>query len=434
VFLASPSQSAKDMRTAWTSFTGALVNTMPELPELTHLDTQPLLQKRLTQHIHEDTKETLELSYARAGPGGGEAVGYKRKAFYRSDSLSSTWVTSFPSGDDKMEMHEAQEVAARYMGWVSPALAGHVGQPFGRSGQKVDAYGFNLSAAAGLDNGFTRGHNEFQDAIYQSLQTANVRCSLEPASLFSGAMSEVGRQRWLNAPEKERRGLIPDFLIHWHATTGQPAGVEIAELKTFSMCPSRYFDSDGNVRGAAAKRRVKAIHTGYRDIARRADMMYNGCGRKLFGPCRAAGCGCCDELLAIRQELRKYKLVGFAVGAYGEGSESIHALIKRLASAGTGAWKRKLPSASLHGTRGRLGWMIKRRLGMAALKLNARTLLDRIDLVGRGAQARNARRSARTTGHTRWNAEEARHEHGRATAYEGYAPGGAWSYFDGPAP
>ena len=68
----------------------------------------------------------------------------------------------------------------------------------------------------------------------------------------------------------------------------------------------------------------------------------------------------------------------------------------------------------MHGARGRLAWMLKRRIAMSGLRALARTLLDRLEHVGEGAQGRNARRAARRARRSAfYTAEDARHEHGR---------------------
>ena len=98
-------------------------------------------------------------------------------------------------------------------------------------------------------------------------------------------------------------------------------------------------------------------------------------------------------------------------GAYGEYSDNIHRLIRRLGRIGASTWKRLLPSASGAGAQGRLTWLLKRRIAMANLRANAQTLLDRLEHVGRGAAPRRARRAARAARRAAYTSEEARHQH-----------------------
>ena len=66
---------------------------------------------------------------------------------------------------------------------------------------------------------------------------------------------------------------------------------------------------------------------------------------------------------------------------------------------------------------------------MTAVKLNARTLIDRTEHVGMGAEARNARRGARWGQNAQWFTEEARHEHARAREADHGADGAGHTYW-----
>ena len=128
-------------------------------------------------------------------------------------------------------------------------------------------------------------------------------------------------------------------------------------------------------------------------------------------------------------------LVGYVTGGYGECSESVHKLVRRLARVGTEKWARLLPTASQNGARGRLAWLLKRRIAMSGLRALARTLLDRLEHVGTGAVPRAARRAARRARRSAFGtAGDARHEHGRyQEANHNHAGAGArfWAYSDG---
>ena len=188
----------------------------------------------------------------------------------------------------------------------------------------------------------------------------------------------------------------------------------LGEIKTIQVCPTRYKPNQGIERGAAVKARARAIPGEYEHKAMTADMSYNGCGAKNITACRTAGCGCCDQVGPIRTELRKHKIVGLVMGAYGEMSQEVHQMVRKLAPIGAATWKRKLPSASNVGAQGRLGWLMKRRLGITAVRAGARLLLGRIQYIGTGAGARWQRRQDARRRHYREWSEDARHEHGRA--------------------
>lgn len=186
----------------------------------------------------------------------------------------------------------------------------------------------------------------------------------------------------------------------------------LGEVKTIQNCPLRYKVSHGNARGAA---RARGIPKEYEFKAMTADMLHFGCGRKNTTACRSAGCNCCELVGRIRTELRRHKVEGYVMGAYGEGSVTVHTLIRYMAEVGAKSWGRLLPTASHTGAKGRLGWLIKRRIGSTAVRAGARLLLDRMEFVGAGAGARGDRRKATRKRHQRHWHEEARHQHGVAS-------------------
>ena len=240
---------------------------------------------------------------------------------------------------------------------------------------------------------------------------AGIEGHLEVASLFMGAMAPEVRRNWIHMPSELRKHIVPDALFRYPRTEEDQGGEELGEFKTIQPCATWYHSE---VRGEAVKARANRIPTEYEAKARQADIRYNGCGAPNLRACRASQCrraGCGNNVGPIRAVLRTYKLKGYVVGAYGECSDSVHQLVRRLGQAGAAKWKRLLPTASDIGARGRLTWMIRRRVAIANLRAWAYSLLDRLEHVGIGAPGRAARREARRQSHAWESAEEARHQH-----------------------
>jgi len=247
----------------------------------------------------------------------------------------------------------------------------------------------------------------------------------EISNVFAACMPEAPRARWESTiPEAQRRHLVPDLKFDYPRTAHNLGGSEFGEAKSITVCSSRYKLSHGTKRGAAVQERERKIPGEYEFKAQTADMQYNGCGRKNVTECRAAGCKCCDHVGPIRTELRRHRLVGYVMGAYGEMSDSVHRMVKKLAPIGAATWKRKLPTASYVSACGRLAWMMKRRLGVTAVRAGARLLLDRMEFIGPGAGARADRRKEAKRRHCRTWSEEARHQHGRARQADHAQSGG----------
>ena len=248
-------------------------------------------------------------------------------------------------------------------------------------------------------------------------------------------MGPAAHARWVRAPEALKRNLVPDFLARWPRKADGAAddrgGEELGEIKTIQPGPTRYGGPRGSERNGAVNRRAAGGQADADAKARAADIRLNGCGAPNITACRNAGCGCGDNVGPIRRVLRGYKLKGYAVGAYGECSDTVHTLVRRLGRAGVAKWARLLPTASEHGAQGRLTWLLKRNIAMANLRAMARTLLDRLEHVGTGAAGRTARRAAHRARTARATAEEARHQHAayRQSDHSGAGSrGGFWEF------
>ena len=168
----------------------------------------------------------------------------------------------------------------------------------------------------------------------------------------------------------------------------------LAELKGLSSCPTRY----GRAPRAAVKavtRRAGELPGEYARKARTMDIEYGGVAEGQVGP--------------VARKLSSFPpLQGWVFGAWNEASPDVHNLVHLLAKArlekeeelqewGAVARRRRVSKeaalASLTG-------QVRRQLSLVSARAQARLLLDRVAVLGRGTEAAAGRR--------RWVEEEER--------------------------
>ena len=162
---------------------------------------------------------------------------------------------------------------------------------------------------------------------------------------------------------------------------GLPVQPRLLEVKTLHHGSSTYPSS--TERCHAVGRRAASLHSEYLRKARALDQKFLATPANTQGP--------------IEIKLRSFGTVGGLVfGAWAEASADVHRLVDVLAhacSTRNGRPEDATPVCSAQAARA-----IRRRWGMAVLGANARLLLDRLGLVGRGAAAAAGRRTAATPG------------------------------------
>jgi hypothetical protein len=201
------------------------------------------------------------------------------------------------------------------------------------------------------------------------MRVAGVPALREDAAAFAGvplAHAEVLR-RLFALGEGRRRYPTPDI-------TADLPGPEIAgaremvptmvEVKTLVLCPTWYRDSDLHER-AAVSRRAAAVPAERRRRLAELD-------RELFGTAEGA-----RGPFEARLDAFPGGVVGVAVGAFGEWSESLCELVSGLADYGAERWMGRLAAPSLTQARATLLRLWRQRLGMCALRGHARLVLAR---------------------------------------------------------
>ena len=149
-------------------------------------------------------------------------------------------------------------------------------------------------------------------------------------------------------------------------------------MKTLHFGSSTY--PTGMRRCAAVERRALALPGEYARKARQVDRKFCGTPEAEVGP--------------VEQKLRTFEPVrGIVFGAWGEASPDVEYLLSALASAGAIRHWRSMRCQTDEVAKGALAWMLRRRWALTALREVARLKLDRLELVGRGADAAFARRT-----------------------------------------
>ena len=225
---------------------------------------------------------------------------------------------------------EFREMVAVYLGSTSPLAARlGVGRPVRspRVSQRLllDQWGFALTVAqepAGASTDSWRAHHDaLAHLFYGDAKAAGLEhVRTEVRGLFSDLLPPPEQTRL----RQTRDGLVPDAMLR-RASVGSAAGEvrdHLHDLKVIHFAPSRYSDAGVRARGAAgcAERRAEAVHGDYDRTARQLDESFYGAEP--------------DPLARpIWLRLSGYPRVrGHCIGAFGECSSDVHALLQLTAS------------------------------------------------------------------------------------------------------
>ena len=182
-----------------------------------------------------------------------------------------------------------------------------------------------------------------------------MECDTEVYNLFAGLLSQEGLAE-LGGKERKQQGLVPDFQID----------EGLAELKIIGCCPAHY-PGTGGVR--PVERRAAQIQKEYEDKLRDVDQPHGPALARLhsYGPVK-----------------------GLVVGAFGEFSDDLHALVDGLVKA-----KLPGPPELNKAARSVVYPYLRRRIAVAAVKGHAKLLLDGLKWCGPGGKEAYSRRHDR---------------------------------------
>ena len=290
------------------------------------------------------------------------------------DSLSTQFVASLPLYGDFCTNTEYYEMwQGGYMGVPSSIIAPHVGMTI-PGGQRLDAYGNNLTCVTMAGDGWRKQHTEFEDEIEACCTRYGMRCETEIYGLFAAYIAQGSvYDQW---SQRKRQGLVPDFML-WCADNR----TVLMELKTIHQSKTNYPNRAIRTRCGALERRASKIHGEYHTKARKIDIRANGLDPEDggMGPCQT--------------HLNEYgKIWGLVIGPSGSGSEDVHKLITAIAENGAERKWQVMGARSQKEARGVIKGEIRRRLGITAARAAARLKISRIGIARGDGEAASKRR------------------------------------------
>ena len=218
--------------------------------------------------------------------------------------------------------------------------------------------------------------------IHEDAKHMQARCRTEVFGLFAACIPQGRREQAQAQVARKRQGLVPDFLIT--APVDGPERSLLYEVKCLHFGSSTY--RADTQRCEAVARRARALPAEYGKKAREVDNRF----------CETLP----DHVGPVQLKLRTFEPVrGLVFGAWGETSPDTEKLLTVLAHIGATRHWRGMRCKDATSAVGALAWMLRRRWALTALRENARLKLERLEFVGRGAEAAVTRRVASRTAH-----------------------------------
>ena len=177
---------------------------------------------------------------------------------------------------------------------------------------------------------------------------------------------------------RKRHGLAPDF--KFPSGWGAEGEARLAELKVISCCRSHYANLMMGQEKSPVQVFADSQTSAYLGKAKHADKEFVGVPEGQQGP--------------VETRLRGYgDIIGMVFGAFGEASEAVHEFVQVVAKARAAGGPGK--GAGPKGEVAKLVGQVRRQLGVAAVKAQAKLLLERLQLVGQKAPTAQEQVAAR---------------------------------------
>ena len=250
-----------------------------------------------------------------------------------------------------------------------------------RGRQVVDPFGETVQSTITTGDHYRKRHDAFKMRLFQMCLWAGLDAEVEIFNLFAASIPQEG----LNRMERGRKvqSIVPDMRITIPVEGNLVP--RLHELKIISSSKTRYLPRrQGQDAVRAVDKRAQELNGEYIAKARSTDRQYCGTPEGTIGP--------------VESKLgRLGDVKGVVVGAFGEGSDDLHALIHHLASsrvrvAGPQKGKRgqvRSEEAELALTTA----FLRRTLSLVGVRAQARLLLGRLEVIGPGAAAAAGRRN-----------------------------------------
>ena len=301
-------------------------------------------------------------------------------AWLQRDKLSSAWLQSLPGPDASLSSAEFSEAAAAALCLPSPACMERLGTAI-RGRQVVDPFGESVQSTITIGDHYRKRHDSYKMRLFQMCLWAGLDAKVEIFNLFAASIPQEGLSRMERG--RKVQSIVPDMRI----TIPDEGNLvpRLHELKIISSSKTRYLPRrKGQEAVRAVDKRAQELNGEYISKARSTDRQYCGTPDGTIGPV--------ETKLARLGDVK-----GLVVGAFGEGSDDLHALIHHLASsrvrvAGPQKGKRgqmRSEEAELALTTA----FLRRTLSLVGVRAQARLLLGRLEVIGLGAAAAAGRRN-----------------------------------------
>ena len=284
----------------------------------------------------------------------------------------------------------------------------------------MDRYGDNVVAQTLAGDRYRKRHDDVKRKIFGLMRWAGIDAECKVFNLFARYIPQQGLSRMERG--RKRQGMVPDFALRLPGELAEGLGVGgnsvvLAELKVLSSCPTRYRRAP-RAAVKAVTRRAGELPGEYARKARTMDVEYGGVAEGEVGP--------------VARKLASFpRLQGWVFGAWNEASPDIHSLVHLLARSrlkkeeelqhwgGVARRRRVSNEAALAALTGQ----VRRQLSLVSARAQARLLLDRVAVLGQGAEAAMGRRRWVEVEERRMGREQRAHllalEQGRAVLRRG---------------
>ena len=250
-----------------------------------------------------------------------------------------------------------------------------------RGRQVVDLFGEAVQSTITTGDHYRKRHDAYKMRLFQMCQWAGLEAEVEVFNLFAGSIPQEGLSRMERG--RKVQSIVPDMRISIPVEGNLVPSLHA--IKIISSSKTRYAPHrQGQEATRAVDKRARELNSEYIKKARATDQQYCGTAPGTNGPV--------ETKLARLGDVK-----GVVVGAFGEGSEDLHALIHHLAvsrvrEAGPQKGRRGLvrtEESELALTTS----LLRKALSVVGVKAQARLLLSRLETIGPGAAAAAGRRN-----------------------------------------
>ena len=273
---------------------------------------------------------------------------------------SHQFLLGLPYANEFINCVDFHTVCQDYFGLPNTLVDAHVGVNV--KGTPLDAYGRVLTTANMSGDGLRHRHDNNKWNIFNLVCACQVNIEAEVLGLFASCIPQASAFHGLTL--RKRQTLVPDLKI----TPLPPKDDHLLELKCFGY--ARYLHTRTGIRerGGAVNRRAARIDSEYRRKARNADRKYNGTPPGVCGP--------------VQTRLKSYGHIwGLAIGPRGEISKDLERLIDVSAKIGAERKWRAMGSRSQREAAAVLKNAMRRRIGVVAVRENARLKRERLAII-----------------------------------------------------